>query len=169
MKHKHRIRPLVAPTRQPVIDTISTYTLLEELHASRTEPLPAAACQQRAMVARLSLESMRNGLARGEDWEVIAVVCNIFEVMLRERMVVDPGGLVQQCARVLIDGLELIRSGTPVMLQPKEYQLLQWLVTDWEECMCAANARTVMRAFRLTDEGQRATSNGYASAFLVRL
>lgn len=155
-----------APARQI---TDQTYSLMDEMMASTSAPLPPEATSNRANLARLALESLRNGHGTRFDWEMLATVCNMFEVMLKEELVQDPDGLHHDCEATLIRKFNESQDGIVPALEGLDYRRLQWMVTDWEECMLGAHARYVIRAFRLTDANQRATSNGMASAFLRRL
>jgi len=162
---KHKKRRM--PARQI---TGECYSMLDEMMASTTSPLPPEGTANRANLARLALESLRNGVGSRSDWEMLATVCNMFEVMLREGIVQDPDGLHHDCEETLVRKFNASTPGAAVpALEGLDYKRLQWMVTDWEECMLAAPARLVIRSFRLTDANQRATSNGMASSFLKRL
>lgn len=149
--------------------TNECYSLFDEMTASPSSPLPPESTSNRANIARLALESLRCGIGTRSDWEMLATVCNMFEVMIHERMVDDPMGAQADCEQILIRKFNESEGGRVPALDGSDYKQLLWMIDDWEECMQMAPARLVIRAFRLTDANQRRTASGMASTFLKRL
>lgn len=146
------------------------FSLLDEMTASPIMPMNPAYTVDRITVARLCVESLRAGTGLRYEWLVMATICNVFEVMLKEGFVQDPDGLLEECQRILMGtNMRWITAGDGALqVDETGYFHLNSLVTDFEECLTDAPARLMVRSIRLADAWQREHSVQQPANFLAK-
>lgn len=137
-------------------------TLVDEMLASPTEPMPAADAATRVAVARLHLERLQTMPSPGVmDWRVCAMVGNVIEVMIEFDLAQDPDGLLQDAQAALLEASErALTKGAPLRFTGRGLTAVTWLVDAFEALLAEAPHRTMVRVFRETDKRMRALSQG---------
>lgn len=142
--------------RQP-----STYTLLHELQASTTEPLPEG-------YRRHQLTRMWNGLAAMEtaanptadDWRVCSDAVNLMETLVAMGEVEDTSGLLNDAVAALANaGRRYFENGT-IRLDAQGIQAVRAVLEDYAAVVDVLSARTMIRCHRLTEKWVRDIQSG---------
>lgn len=138
------------------------FTLLDELRASPTEPLPAAQRQARVKDARFNLDQLAHGAAPSRyNWKVLATVGNIFEVMLELELVQDPEKLLWRAQNVLKSAAEhAIEHDVLPRLVGVEIEVIASLINAYEEVLEVLPHRDLIRVLRETDKRMRVRRPG---------
>lgn len=144
-----------APKRVP------HYTLLHEIAASATEPLPE-------FWRTTQLTSMWDGLAElekapdpgAENWRVCSDACNLMETLVEQGEVEDSQGLLQDAVRALAEAGIRHRKGMPLRLSGPGMQAVRAVLEDYSEVIALLPARTMIRAHRLTEKRIHDILNG---------
>jgi hypothetical protein len=129
------------------------YTLLDELRASPTEPMPEATRRARMADIRKHFHELAYGLApTRREWKVIAVVGNMFETMLRFKMVEDPHGILAAAQSVLIQVAEhALDNSVPVRLVGTEVAIIETLIDAYGDVLEALPHRDIIKVARETN------------------
>ena len=128
------------------------YTLMHELCASATEPLPEAG-------RRWQLTRMWNGLAQletcpkpnGEDLSVCADAVNLMVTLVKQGHIDDASGLLQDANAALVQAVLLHDAGRPIRLSAPGIQAVRAVLEDYAEVKAVLPARTMIRCHRLTE------------------
>jgi hypothetical protein len=138
------------------------FTLLDEIRASKTDPLPLAQRQARVKDARDNLAMLTHGAEPSRfHWRVLATVGNIFEVMLELEMVNDPEGLLWKAQNTLKAAAEYsIEHGVAPRLVGEEAETIASLINAYEEVMAVISHREFIRVLRETDKRMRVLRPG---------
>jgi hypothetical protein len=148
--------------RQPAI----TYTLLDEMTASPTEPMPAVKRTHQ-------LNRMWGGLAAletapqptADDWRVCSDAVNLMETLVFMGEVQDPDGLINDCAQALAEAGQRHRSqGTALRLTGPGLQSLRGVLEDYATALAQLPARVMVRCHRLTEKRIAAIVRGQKKA-----
>lgn len=138
-----------------------TYTLLDELAASPTEPLPAA--------HRLhQLTRMWQGLAAMEqdaepsrdDWRVVSDAVNLIETLIEMRVLADESGLLHDAVAGMAMAGKRNLAGGPIRLDGAGIRAVRGLLEDYAQAVEILPARVMIRAHRLTETRIRDIING---------
>lgn len=141
MKRRHHRRP--APT----------YTLMHELTASPTEPLPEPK-------RRYQLERMYQGLHAMEtaadpdvnDWRAVSDAVNFLEALVQLGALDDGQGLLQDAITAMAQAGQRHRAGKPLRLDGVGMQAVRAVLEDYATALEQLPARTVIRAVRITEK-----------------
>jgi hypothetical protein len=140
----------------PPIHESNTYSLLDEMMASATEPLPAAQREERIKDARFHLEELATGTAPTRlNWKTIAMIGNIFNVMTELKMVDDPDNLTTQVQHTLKAVAERAVAGQALRLGRDEMPVVASLINAYEEVLEVLPHRDLIRALRETEKRVR--------------
>ena len=130
-----------------------TYTVLDELMASATEPMPAAKRTHQ-------LSRMWQGLAAiehapqptPEDWRLCSDAVNLLETMVKDmRIAQDAQGLLPDAITALaLAGRRHFASGT-IRLDGQGIHAVRAVLEDYATLLEQLPERTVVRAHRLTE------------------
>ena len=144
MKHRPHKRP-AAPT---------TYSMVDELLASATAPLPEA--------KRLhQLTVMWQGLAALEtapeptinDWRVCSDAVNLMETLIRDmRLCDDTHGLLQDAVTAMAMAGKRHLQGKPIRLDGPGIQAVRAVLEDYAHMLDMLPHRTVVHCHRLTEK-----------------
>lgn len=130
------------------------YTLLQEICASATEPLPE-------FWRTTQLTSMWDGLAQLEtaatpdtdDWRVCSDAVNLLETLVGMGEVEDAQGLLMDAITALAEaGKRHMNEGKPLRLSGPGMHAVRAVPTDYSEVLELLPARTMIRAHRLTEK-----------------
>ena len=129
------------------------YTLMHEISASPTQPLPAE-------WQRTQLTSMWDGLRDLEQhpapdtsaWRVCSDAVNLMETLIEQGEVQDPRGLLMDAITALAEAGKRHRQGKSLRLSGAGMQAVRAVLEDYAEVIAALPARTMIRAHRLTEK-----------------
>lgn len=144
------------PAKQP-----STYTLLQEMAASPTEPLPEG-------LRRHQLTRMWGGLANLEqapapstdDWRVCSDAVNLMETLVEMNVVEDASGLLLDAVEALANAGKRHMAGKALRLDAIGIVTVRAVLEDYASVIEVLPARTVVRCHRLTEKRIRAILEG---------
>ena len=132
--------------------TSPTYSLLEEISASKTKPLPQ-------FWINSQLSSMREGLAQletgehpdKEDWRVCADAVNFLETLIEMGEVEDTQGLLNDAVTAMGECGARVLSGKSMRLTGQGIQTVRAVLQDYSEVIQVLPARTMIHAHRMTE------------------
>lgn len=148
-----------------------TYTLMDELMASDTKPLPEASRMHQ-------LTTMWEGLRFLEiapepstnDWRVCSDAVNLMETLVLEmRLCEDNSGLLMDAVTALALAGKRHRAGGPIRLSGEGIQAVRAVLEDYAQLLQVLPHRTVVRCHRLTERRIREIFAGRAKAHDVEI
>lgn len=130
------------------------YTLLDELAASPTEPLPKQwrTYQLTRMYAGLSnMEQADNPTP--DDWRVVSDAVNLVETLVLEMKVCqDDSGLLMDAITALATAGKRSKEGKTLRLDGAGIVAVRSILRDYSELLDVLPARTMVRCHRLTEQ-----------------
>lgn len=156
--------------RRQAIKPPSTYTLLQEMTASTTEPMPEG-------LRRHQLTRMWNGLANLEqapapstdDWRVCSDAVNLMETLVEMNVVEDASGLLLDAVEALANAGVRHMAGKALRLDAIGIITVRAVLEDYAEVLEVLPARTMVRCHRLTEKRIRAIQAGKGKAHDVEI
>jgi hypothetical protein len=147
--------------RRRITKVPSTYTLLQEMAASPTEPLPEG-------LRRHQLTRMWGGLANLErapapstdDWRVCSDAVNLMETLVEMNVVEDASGLLLDAVEALANAGKRHMEGKALRLDAIGIVTVRAVLEDYAAVIEVLPARTVVRCHRLTEKRIRAIWEG---------
>lgn len=138
------------------------YTLMDEMLASPTAPMPASDAASRVAAALHHLERLATEPTPGVmDWRVCAMIGNVMEVMLELGLAQDPDGLLVDAFAELRAAAERnLRAGKTIRLSGTGLVKVRGLIRDFGDILEQAPHRTMIRVFRETDKRVRSLDRG---------
>ena len=130
------------------------YTLLDEMAASPTEPLPQA---WRTHQLTKMYEGLHN-LEQGEDpqpndWRVVSDAVNLVETLVVEMKVCeDANGLLMDAITALAKAGKRSKAGQTLRLDGEGIVAVRSILRDYAELIDVLPARTMVRCHRLTEK-----------------
>lgn len=130
------------------------YTLLDEMAASPTEPLPVA-------WKTYQLTRMYEGLAAMEkapspttdDWRVVSDAVNLMETLIETMQVCeDSSGLLMDAITALAVAGKRNRAGGTIRMDGTGIQAVRALLSDYAALLEVLPARVMIRCHRLTEK-----------------
>lgn len=133
---------------------MGTYTLMHELMASSTEPLaPEKRNYHLARIRQGLYNIARAPQPSYDDWKVCSTAVNMMETLIEMGVVQDPDGLHADAIKSMAEaGTRHAEKGVAIRLSGFGIQAMQALVRDYGEVIEQIPARTMIRAFRLTEQ-----------------
>jgi len=128
------------------------YTLIDEMCASPTEPLPEA-------WQRTELTAMWDGLAQIEcgqhpdkfDWGIVTDCINFSIQLTRMGETQDLDGLLDDAMQVVGQAGHRYKAGQPMRLSGPGMQTVRAVLEDYAQVIAVLPARTMIRCHRLTE------------------
>lgn len=138
-----------------------TYTIMHELMASPTEPLPEASRRHQLTRMWLGLANIETAAEpTTDDWRVCSDAVNLMETMVVMGEVQDSNRLLPDAVMALaLAGKRHTEKGT-IRLDARGIQAVRAVLEDYAEIVAVLPARTMMRCHRLTEQRIRAILNG---------
>ena len=139
------------------------YTILDEMMASPTEPLPSAYRTHQLTRMYEGLHSLETaGEPSTEDWRVVSDAVNMLETLVVEMKVCDDdSGLLMDAVRALgVAGQRHKREGKPIRLDGPGIQAVRSILANYTELLEVLPARTMYRCHRLTEKRIHAILDG---------
>jgi mRNA-degrading endonuclease YafQ of YafQ-DinJ toxin-antitoxin module len=130
------------------------YTIMDELMASPTEPLPAE-------YRRHQLTRMYDGLAAMEqapspttnDWRVVSDAVNLMETLIETMQVCeDASGLLMDAITAMAMAGKRNLAGNAIRLDGAGIQAVRAILEDYAALLDVLPARTMIRCHRLTEK-----------------
>lgn len=148
-----------------------TYTLLDEMLASASEPMPEATrmhvitCAYQALRAiEQETEPARN------DWRVLADCVNMLETMVESGIVADTSYLLHDATRAMAEAAERhLHKGLPIRLSGPGIAAVRAVVEDYAEVIAQVSHRTMVRCHRATERRIRDIRAGKRQAHDVEV
>ena len=140
----------------------NTYTVLNELMASSTEPLPL---EKRTYQLTRMYEGLRalemDADPKPDDWRCVSDAVNLMETLVREMHVCDDSsGLLQDAVEALAKAAKRYKCGGALRLDGAGIQAVRAVLDDYATILEQADARTMVRCHRLTERRLIALING---------
>lgn len=136
--------------RKPVY--VFTYTLLDELAASPTEPLPQD--YRRHQITRMyeglhALETSAEPTT--DDWRVCSDAVNMLETLVAMKVCEDSSGLLMDAVTALAKAGIRHRQGGSIRLDAPGIQALRAVLEDYSALVDVLPARVMIAAHRKTE------------------
>ena len=146
------------------------YTLLHELCASPTEPLPES--WQRTQLTSMwdGLAMLETGAVPGrEDWAVCSDAVNLLETLIKQGEVEDTQGLLSDAITALAQACTRHKAGQTLRLSGVGMQAVRAVLEDYAAVMAVLPARVMIRCHRLTERRIRDILQGRRMAHDVQV
>jgi len=130
------------------------YTIMDEMMASPTEPLPAAYRTHQLTRMYQGLHSMETAPApTTDDWRVVSDAVNLMETLVVEMKVCeDSSGLLMDAITALALAGKRNRAGGSIRMDGAGIQAVRAILSDYAELLDVLSARTMIRCHRLTEK-----------------
>lgn len=129
------------------------YTLMDEITASATEPLPKAWRDYQVGQMREGLEGMATAAEpTTKHWSLCSDVVNLMEMLVELGEVQDPDGLLQNAITGLAEAGERHRQGKSLRMSGQGLVAVRAVLRDYEEVLPLLSARTMIRCHRKTEQ-----------------
>lgn len=149
-----------------------TYTLLDVLQASATQPLPQAKRTHQLTRMWQGLRALEQAAApTPDDWRVVSDAVNLLETLVDTlRVAQDASGLLPDAVRALaLAGARHVDEGKPLRLTGADIPVLRAVLEDYAALLDALPARTMVRAHLLTERRIWDVLDGRGRAHDVRV
>jgi hypothetical protein len=130
------------------------YTVLDELMASATEPLPIEKRTYQLTRMYQGLHEMEQGKEpTPEDWRLVADAVNLMETMIRDMKICeDESGLLQDAIEGLTRAGKRQRCGGPLRLDGEGIKAVRSVLEDYASLIETLPARVMVRCHRITEK-----------------
>lgn len=140
---------------------MTTYTMLDAMMASPTEPLPI---EKRMYQLQVMWDAMEN-LEKAEkptvrDWEAVADAINMMEALRDLGAVQDPDNVLHDAIQAMGKAGYRSLDGKNIRLDGSAIQTMRGLLEDYCEALNALPARTVISAHRYAEKRIQAILKG---------
>ena len=130
------------------------YTLLDEMAASPTEPLPQAWRTHQLTKMYEGLNQLETGEdPQPNDWRLVSDAVNLVETLVVEMKVCeDANGLLVDAITALAKAGRRSKEGKALRLDGAGIQAVRAIMSDYAELVDVLPARTMVRCHRLTEK-----------------
>jgi len=130
------------------------YTIMDEMMASPTEPLPVAHRTHQLTMMYQGLHAMETAPAPTlDDWRVVSDAINLMETLVVEMKVCeDSSGLLMDSITALALAGKRNRAGGTIRMDGAGIQAVRSILSDYAELLNMLPARTMYRCHRLTEK-----------------
>lgn len=132
---------------------MTTYSMLDAMMASHTEPLPIEKRMFQLQVMWDSLDRLQTAPnPTKDDWKAVANAINMMEALRDLGAVEDPENLIDDAKQAM--GTAGVRSldGKPIRLDGRGLTLIRGILEDYCDALEALPARTVISAHRYAEK-----------------
>ena len=138
------------------------YTVLDEMMASPTEPLPAEKRTYQLTRMYQGLHELEQGAhPTPEDWRLVSNAVNLLETLVVEMKVCeDNAGLLHDAIASLAKAGKRHKCGGPLRLDGEGIKAVRSILDDYAALLEVLPARTMVRCHRLTERRIVALLNG---------
>jgi len=128
------------------------YTLMHEISASPTEPLPQEWRTSQLTKMWQGLHELETAPEPTTDaWRLCSDAVNLMETLVDEGVLEDAGGLLIDATTSLKEAGKRHRQGKPLRLSGAGIQAVRAVLEDYASAIDVLPARTMIRAHRLTE------------------
>lgn len=129
------------------------YTVLDELMASATEPMPADRRTHQLTRMYQGLHEIETGQSPGfEDWRLISDAVNLVETLIHEMQVCeDNSGLLQDAKEAMAKAGTRHKNGGPLRLDGEGIKAVRAVLDDYTQLLNTLPARVMVKCHRLTE------------------
>ena len=130
------------------------YTILDEMMASPTEPLPEKFRTHQLTMMYQGLHAMETAPEpTTDDWRVVSDAINLMETLVVEMKVCeDSSGLLMDAITALAVAGKRNRAGGTIRMDGVGIQAVRSILSDYAELLNMLPARTMYRCHRLTEK-----------------
>jgi hypothetical protein len=131
----------------------ATYTLLDEMMASPTAPMPLE--KRRHQLTRMwgGLAALEQGATpTTDDWRTCSDAVNLLETLVGMGEVQDTSGLLLDAVEALALAGGRHTAGQGLRLSGQGMQAIRAVLEDYAACLEQLSARTMVRAHRRTEK-----------------
>jgi mRNA-degrading endonuclease YafQ of YafQ-DinJ toxin-antitoxin module len=130
------------------------YTIMDEMMASPTEPLPVAHRTHQLTMMYGGLNAMETApTPTTDDWRVVSDAINLMETLVVEMKVCeDSSGLLMDAITALALAGKRNRAGGTIRMDGAGIQAVRSILSDYAELLNVLPARTMYRCHRLTEK-----------------
>lgn len=130
-----------------------TYTLMGELMASATEPLPEFWRNEQVRRMREGLQSIESGdNPTPNDWRLCSDAVNLMETLVIQGVAEDTQGLLTDAVNALGRAGDRHMKGSALRLSGAGIQAVRAVLEDYSEMLAVLPARTMFRCHRVTEK-----------------
>lgn len=130
----------------------SSYSIMQELMASPTEPMPEG--YRRHQLTRMwsGLANMETGATpTTDDWRVCSDAVNLMETLVSMGVVEDTSGLLMDAITAMAMAGKRHMKGNAIRLDALGIQAVRAVLEDYASMLDQLPARTMVRCHRLTE------------------
>ena len=162
MKKAGKRRPAKRPTR---------YSVIDEMLASPTEPLPQAWRTNQLTKMYQGLSNMEQAdNPTPDDWRVVSDAVNLVETLVVEMKVCEDGsGLLMDAITALAKAGKRSKAGQTLRLDGEGIVAVRSILRDYAELLDVLPARTMVRCHRLTEKRLHEILSGRKQAHDVEI
>ena len=130
------------------------YTIMDEMMASPTEPLPVAHRTHQLTMMYGGLNAMETApTPTMDDWRVVSDAVNLMETLVVEMKVCeDSNGLLMDAITALAMAGKRNTAGCAIRLDGAGIQAVRAILADYAALLDVLPARTMIRCHRLTEK-----------------
>lgn len=130
-----------------------TYTLMGEMMASATEPLPEFYCNEQVRRMREGLQSIESGAhPTPHDWRLCSDAVNLMETLVIQGIAEDTQGLLTDAVNALGRAGDRHMKGSALRLSGAGIQAVRAVLEDYAEMLAILPARAMYRCHRATEK-----------------
>lgn len=143
-----------------------TYTLLDVLQASATEPMPLGHQAHHMAPMYEGLRAIeRDGQPTVHDWRCVADAVNMVETLVRQGVASDASGLLDDAVRALYQaGQRHLATMAPIRLDAAGIAALRAVLEDYRALLQVLPHRTMVACHRATERRLREIQRGQRQA-----
>lgn len=130
-----------------------TYSKLDEMFASTTDPMPAAFQLHQVTRMYQGLRALELDAQPGnDDWRVCSDAVNLMETLVAGGVVQDASGLLADAVRALaLAGHRHVQTGAAIRLDGAGIQAVRAVIADYKDILAQLPHRTMVRCHRETE------------------
>lgn len=148
----------------------STYSLMHELLASATAPMPDAHRLHQLTAMHQALRALElEQTPNRNDWRCLSDCPNLMETLVTMGIVIDADGLIQDAVNALALAGKRHSAGAALRLDGRGLQALRGVLADYSAVLDAVPHRTMVRCHRKTEQRIQAIRAGKAQAHDVEV
>ena len=130
-----------------------TYSLMDELMASPSSPIPEAKRFYQLQRMHQGLHSIiYNDKPTSHDWSVVSDSINLLETLINDEVAADNDGLIDEAIEAMVCASVAIKSKTKVELSDSQENAISAVLEDYEMCLNELPARQIIRTHRRTEK-----------------
>ena len=130
-----------------------TYSLMDELMASPSSPIPEAKRVYQLQRMRQSLHFIiYNDKPTSHDWSVVSDSINLLETLITDGVAADNDGLIDEAIEAMVCASVAMKSKTKVELSDSQTNAIRAVLEDYEMCLNELPARQIIRTHRRTEK-----------------